>query len=80
MAYTITATKVVLGNKRAELVEVTADAASGTIPCGLGSIECIALAPKSMASSAIKMSTSGGTVTVSNAANGDNFFLTVIGR
>lgn len=45
MAYTITATKVVLGNKRAELVEVTADAASGTIPCGLGSIECIALAP-----------------------------------
>lgn len=80
MAYTVSATKVVLGNKRAELIEVTADAASGTIPCGLGGIDCISLAPKSMATAAIKMSTSGGTVTVSNAASGDNFFLTVIGR
>jgi len=80
MAYTVTATKCVIGNKRAELAEVTADAASGTIPCSLGKIVSVSIAPKSMASAAIKLSVSGGTVTVSNAASGDDFFITVIGQ
>lgn len=80
MAYTVSKVDSVFGNKGVALCDVAADAASGTIPTGLGKIESVALAPKSMATSAIKISVSGGTVTVSNAASGDDFFLTVFGR
>lgn len=80
MAYTLTKVDSVFGNKKVQIIEVTADAASGTIPTALGAIDGWALGPKSMATSAVKMSVSGGTVTVSNAASGDNFYVTVYGR
>jgi hypothetical protein len=80
MAYTVSKEVTAMGNKRVSLVSVTADAASGTIPTGLGKIDNVVLGPQSMATSAIKISTSGGTVTVSNAVNGDVFFLQVYGR
>lgn len=79
MAFTVSREASVMGNKAVDLCDVTADAASGTIPTGLSRIASVSIAPKSMASAAIKMSVSGGTVTVSNAASGDAFFLTVIG-
>ncbi len=80
MAFTVSKSLSVFGNKRVVFCVVTADAASGTIPSGLGAIDSIAIAPQSMATAAIKMSVSGGTVTVSNAASGDAFYLTVFGR
>jgi len=80
MAFTVSRENSTFGNKLVALCDVTADAASGTVPTQLTAIQSVALAPKSMASAAIKISVSGGTVTVSNAASGDAFFLTVIGR
>jgi len=79
MAYTVTQEKTVFGNLRAHICNVSADAASGTIPTGLAEIVGYALAPISMATAAPLMKASGGTITVSNAVNGDNFFLTVYG-
>lgn len=79
MAYTVSKDDSVFGNKAVALCDVTADAASGTVPTGLSRIASVSMAPKSMATSAIKLSVSGGTVTISNAANGDAFFLTVFG-
>lgn len=79
MAFTISKEDSVFGNKAVAMCVVTADAASGTIPTGLSRIASVALAPVSMSTAAIKMSVSGGTVTVSNAASGDAFYLTVYG-
>lgn len=80
MAFTVSKQRVSLGNKAMVICDVTADAASGTIPTGLSKIESISLGPQSMATSAIKIASSGGTVTISNAASGDALFLHVIGR
>ncbi len=80
MAYTTTKIDTVFGNKKVALIAVTADAASGTIPTQLGAIDHVQVSSKSMATAAIKITTSGGTVTVSNAASGDDFFMMVIGR
>ncbi len=80
MAFTVTKEETVYGNKKVALCSVSADAASGTIPTGVGAIQAVSIGPKSMASAGIKMTVSGGTVTVSNCANGDEFFLVVHGR
>lgn len=80
MAFTVTKVTSVFGNQKVDLCTVTADAASGTIPTSVGAVNGLALCPLSMATSAIKVSVSGGTVTVSNAASGDAFYLTVFGR
>ena len=80
MAYTFTQEKTVFGNLRVHFCNVTADGASGTIPTGLGSIVGYSLSPISMATASPLMKASGGTVTVSAAVNGDNFFLTIFGR
>jgi hypothetical protein len=80
MAYTVTQEKTVWGNMRVHICNVTTDAASGTIPTGLTQIAGYSLAPISMATAAPLMKASGGTITVSAAASGDNFFLTVYGR
>lgn len=80
MAYTVTTTKTVFGDQRVHLCNVTADAASGTIPTGLAVITGYAVGPISMATASVIMKASGGTVTISAAANGDNFYLTIYGR
>jgi hypothetical protein len=80
MAYTVTQEKTVFGNLRVHFCNVTADAASGTIPTGLGSIVGYSVGPISMATASPIMKASGGTVTVSAAANGDNFYLIIYGR
>ena len=80
MAYTVTRKNVNLGSVNGALCSVTADAASGTVPTGLGSIQSVAIAPQSMNSSNIKFSVSAGTVTVSGCTSGDAFFLTIFGN
>lgn len=80
MAYTVTQTKTVFGDQRVHLCEVTADGASGSIPTGLTKIVGWSTGPKSMATAAIVMTASAGTISVTGAANGDYFFLTVYGR
>jgi muramidase (phage lysozyme) len=80
MAYTVSQDKTVFGNKRVHICTVTADAASGTIPTGLSAIDGYSLSPVSMATGAPLIKASGGTITVSNAVNGDNFYLVVYGR
>jgi hypothetical protein len=80
MAYTVSQEKTVMGNLRAHICTVTADAASGTIPTGLTTIAGYSLSPISMATAAPLIKASGGTITVSNAVNGDNFYLIVYGR
>lgn len=80
MAYTVNQVKTVFGDQRVHLCNVTADAASGTIPTGLSVITGYSVGPISMATASPLMKASGGTITVSAAANGDNFFLIVYGR
>jgi hypothetical protein len=80
MAYTVTKTNINLGNINGTLCEVTADAASGNWTVPHGTVLGWVAGPKSMATAAIKIASSGQTVTVSNAASGDNFFLMVYGR
>jgi len=80
MAYTVTQIKTGFGDQKVHICNVTADAASGTIPTGLSVITGYAVGPISMATASPIMKASGGTVTVSAAVNGDNFFLTIYGR
>ena len=80
MAYTVTQEKSVFGNMRVHICNVTADAASGTIPTGLSTISGHSIGPISMATASPLMKSSGGTITVSAAANGDNFYVIVYGR
>jgi hypothetical protein len=80
MAYTISQEKTVFGNMRVHFCNVTADAASGTIPTGLTQIAGYSISPISMSTASPLMKASGGTITVSAAANGDNFYVIVYGR
>lgn len=89
MAFTATLIKnTVFGNQRVCQYDVTADAASGSVVTGLSVVDSIAVAPISMATAGCKFkknlndasAAANGTVFVSSAANGDNFFLTVYGR
>lgn len=89
MAYTATLQKNnVMGNQRVAQYLVTADAASGIVVSSVGLIDCIAVAPVSMATAGVKFkinttsasAVANGTILVSSAANGDAFFLTVYGR
>lgn len=89
MTYTATLVKkLVFGNERGELYNVTADAASGSVSTGLGLIDAYHIGPISMATVCGKWrintnSTSAvanGTLFISSIVSGDNFFLTVYGR
>jgi hypothetical protein len=80
MAYTVTQTKTVMGDQRVHICDVTADGASGTIPTGLTVITGHMIGPISMATASPLMKSSGGTITVSAAANGDHFYCIVYGR
>jgi hypothetical protein len=89
MAYTVTTTKkTVFGDMRVHHLEVTADAATGTVATGLSVVESMTYAPKSMATAAVKLrknalpagTASAGSVAVSGAASGDAMFLTIYGR
>lgn len=89
MAYTATlAQKTVFGNQNVWQGVVAADAASGTVTFGFSTILHVDWSPVSMASAGIRVRknataagvAAAGTLGVSGAASGDEFFLTVFGR
>jgi len=90
MAYTVSMlAKDVFGSKRAHLIKVTADAASGVFDTGLGVVEAFVTGDTSMATASPVLyintgedssSTSNGFIFCSSCATGDAFFLTVYGR
>lgn len=79
MAYSVTKSETVYGNKRVALCDVTADAATGNVPTGLTKVDAVSLGSKSMHSFGVKMSVSGGTVAFTGATSGDAFYLIVHG-
>jgi hypothetical protein len=88
MAFTVTKTPTVFGNKRAVMIEVSADGAEAEIESGLDVIEAQLLGAQSFASSsqAFKANedssgtAANGTIGISGVASGDEFFILCIGR
>lgn len=89
MAFTNALLKqTVFGNQRVLYYSCVADAATGVVETGLSNIDMIQYTPISMTTAAAKLrkneNTSGiaalGTVGVSGAVSGDEFYLTVYGR
>lgn len=91
MAFTVTVVdKTVFGNKRAILLDVTADAVSGVVAVpGLNVVDCISATQVSMVTmSLIKFhpnvnaasAASNGNIMVSGTTSGDRFFLVVYGH
>ena len=87
MAWTVTKTPTVFGNKAVDLLEITADAATQTVDTGLKQIDHISVGKDSMASNGHTIavnSGAGGTATAgslgfSGFASGDHFYVTVYG-
>lgn len=90
MAYTVTVVnKTVFGNKRAHLLDVTADAQSGVVDTGHGIVDAFTVGAISMnTNSLVKMrpninaasAASNGQIMVSGCTSGDRFFLVVYGH
>jgi len=89
MAYTVvTADKTVFGNSRVHQLVVTADAATGTIDTGMDVLTGAHLTAKSAASTTINLkinelaasTASAGSIAITGATSGDDFYLTVFGR
>lgn len=88
MAYTKTLKKKdVIGSQRMETYLINADGVSGTVATGMKVINSAFYSPISVNSGAkgIKVNTTdasaaaNGTILVSGATNGDDFFITVYG-
>jgi len=89
MAWTVTRTPSVFGNKRAVLIKCTADAATQTVETGLGVVEHVSLGYGSMATFVgpkvfINSNASGvqslGVLGCSGFTSGDDCYITVYGR
>ena len=89
MAYSVSVSKkTVFGDQRVQHLVVTADAATGSYDTGLDYIDGGFFVPKSAASTTINMklnegvaSTSiAGTIAITGATSGDDFYVTVFGR
>lgn len=88
MAFTVTRVQTVFGNKRAVLLDVTTDSASGNVSTGLSVIEGVSLAPITMVTAAIGLFANVGSaatavpgnLNIGSTTSGDHFFLTVFGR
>lgn len=78
----------VWGNKRVETFVLTADANSGAVDTGISVIEAIMTAVKSAATGSQKFKANlnsgatalNGSIMCSSCTNGDDFYVTVIGR
>lgn len=88
MAYTVTRSRTVFGNKGAVLLKITADAATQTVETGLKRIEHYSLGFGSMSTRTgwsifINSNASGvqsnGVLGVSGVAIGDDIYVTVYG-
>jgi len=88
MAYTVTRYRTVFGNKAVVGLDITADAATQTIDCGLTAIEWISTGLQSMTTNdinvAVNSNASGvqsmGVIGLSGLTSGDRLFMTVFGH
>lgn len=88
MAWTVTKTNMILGNKRAMLLDVSVDAATQTVETGLSYIEGVAIGAKSLSTGGVKVyansNASGvqslGVLGCSGFVSGDDLFVLVYGR
>ena len=77
-----------MGNKQVQFYSCVADGATGTIATGMKAVDAVAITPKSFASTpvhtAINAGVSGtstaGTVAVTGAASGDEFYMVIWGH
>jgi hypothetical protein len=80
--------RTTFGNKSVQVYSCVADGATGTVVTGLQSVDFIQVTNKSMTTGATKFKTNvgvsgtaiAGTVAVTGAASGDEFYITVYGR
>ena len=87
MAYTATKTNTVFGNYRVVIIDITADAATQTVETGLKKIVGHVTGLQSASTAAIKVyansSASGvatpGSLGISGAVSGDEFYVVCIG-
>ena len=70
------------GNQKVQFYSCTADAAAGTIVTGLKNVDMISMTPKSLSTGAIgvDIGVTAGTVNISAAVSGDEFYLMVYGH
>lgn len=89
MAFDVTTLfTTVYGNKRVVALDVTADAASGAVTTGLSVVDAVTMGPISCATAAFKIKINqnsaatalNGSLFVSSAADGDNFYIVAHGR
>jgi hypothetical protein len=88
MAWTVTKTPTVFGNKRAVIMKCVADAATQNIETGLSTIEAFSVGYSSMASAAPKLfpnsglagTAIAGTLGATGFTTGDELYITVYGR
>jgi hypothetical protein len=88
MAYTITALdNSVFGNKKVTVIHCLADAATAAIPTGLSKVDFVTVTPKSMTAQ-VKLALNAGpsatfiagSIGVSGATSGDEFWVTCYGN
>lgn len=87
MAFTVSKTEIVFGNKRGEILDITADAATQTVQTTLKTIHGFMVGIQSATTAGFKVyhnsSASGiatpGSLGISGVATGDRFFITVFG-
>ena len=88
MAFTVSIEKSVFGNKRANILTVTADSAEATIDTGLNVVDGFSIGVISMATFAYSMKPNVGStgtalvgkIGVSGVASGDTFYLVCLGK
>lgn len=76
------------GNKKMQFYSCVADGATGTIVTGLKSVDAVAATPMSFASTPVHFNinegvsgtSTAGTIAVTGAASGDEFYLVVWGH
>jgi hypothetical protein len=77
----------VFGNKNVQFYSCVADAATGTIVTGFNQVTAVQVTPKSMTTAAVKFkintlesgTAAAGTIAVTAATNGDEFYVMVYG-
>lgn len=87
MAYTVTRTRVVFGNKRGVLLKCVADAATEAVATGLKVIDHVTFGFGSCTTTAINVKVNAnasnvaanGTLGISGATSGDELYFTVYG-
>ena len=89
MAFTATVDKkTVFGDERVIHYTITADAATGVIDTGLGTVVAVQASPASMASAPFSIkkdelaagTASAGSIAITGVASGDEIYVTVYGR